>query len=110
MTNEAKRAYEREWYKRNPEKKKAANNRWELKKREEYRKFKEGLKCIRCGEDHIACLDFHHRDPSEKDGTVSSIARNNSTKKVLLEIEKCDILCANCHRKLHYEWGHNSTG
>lgn len=60
--------------------------------------------CIECGESHPACLDFHHRDRSEKVITISKgVTSNRLTKQKLLdEITKCDVLCANCHRKHHY--------
>ena len=60
-----------------------------------------GGKCITCGYSRsMHALDFHHRDPSEKDFTVSQYA-NLSWDKIVKELEKCDLLCANCHRELH---------
>jgi len=78
------------------------------KRRQDWREWlgKLKLKCIGCGEDHPACLDFHHKDKKEKDFTISSIPAKSFSEKnkqlVLLEIQKCDVLCSNCHRKLHY--------
>lgn len=63
--------------------------------------FKRNLSCVRCGETHPRCLDFHHRDPENKLGLVSRMVKCNSLEKVIAEISKCDVLCANCHRKLH---------
>ena len=61
------------------------------------------LSCKSCGENHPATLDFHHRDPKEKEATVSSLLANLKSKdSILKEIEKCDVLCANCHRKHHH--------
>ena len=61
-----------------------------------------GLKC-KCGEDHWACLEFHHRNPEEKEYTISYLCHSSLGKKrILKEIEKCDVMCANCHRKYHY--------
>lgn len=55
--------------------------------------------CKTCSEQDPRVLDFHHRDPSEKEFTIGS--RRSKSKEVLLkEIAKCDVLCANCHRKL----------
>lgn len=68
-----------------------------------YIDYKSKLKCVKCGEDHPACLDFHHKNPNEKDFNISiNIGSTYSINKILNEIEKCDVLCANCHRKLHY--------
>lgn len=65
-------------------------------------KYKSKLSCIECGESNIACLDFHHIDPTQKTRTVSQMVnRGCSEKRLLEEIDKCIVLCANCHRKLH---------
>jgi hypothetical protein len=106
MTKEQKREYERTWYKTiGKEKRDAANKKWELKKIAEFKEIKKNLKCNKCNEDDIACLDFHHLDPLEKDAAVGQIARKVSTKRLLEEIAKCEVLCSNCHRKLHYYAG-----
>jgi hypothetical protein len=61
------------------------------------------LACIRCLEDDPVCLDFHHREPSKKDTTISVAIRTFSLKRIGAEMSKCDVLCSNCHRKLHWE-------
>jgi len=67
-------------------------------------KLKEGLKCELCGEDHPACLDFHHRDSEQKDFSIANAhIRGKSLYKIQQEIAKCSVLCSNCHRKLHYD-------
>jgi hypothetical protein len=100
---EAKRQYERKWYKTTGSKKrKIANNRWRDKQRDEFLKFKATLKCSRCPENHIACLEFHHTDPTKKDIEVSQASFRWSMVRLKTEIEKCIILCANCHKKEHY--------
>lgn len=101
---EAKKAYERNWYNTiGKEKRLEANKRWSEKKADEFKKIKSTLRCNRCGESHIACLDFHHLDQSKKDGNISTLVRRCSSEKLLEEISKCEILCANCHRKEHYK-------
>ena len=60
--------------------------------------------CSQCGEKRIACLDLHHVDPSTKLYTIAVCVSNVVSKQKLLdEIAKCIVLCANCHRCLHYE-------
>lgn len=54
--------------------------------------------CIICGEPF--CIDFHHKNPSEKEFTISK-KTNLGKDKLLVEIQKCVCLCANCHRKVH---------
>lgn len=60
-----------------------------------------GGKCSLCGYDRcIRALEFHHPDPGEKDFDVSS--RLGSAEETLtVELEKCVIVCSNCHREIH---------
>jgi uncharacterized lipoprotein YddW (UPF0748 family) len=68
--------------------------------------LRTALKCSRCDENHPACLEFHHRNPEEKVTEVSTMVYTGSGKeKILKEINKCDVLCANCHKKEHYNAG-----
>lgn len=57
------------------------------------------LTCVICGEKDVACLDFHHI--KDKYDQVSHM-QTHSLNKINQEINKCIVLCANCHRKLHY--------
>lgn len=54
--------------------------------------------CVLCDEKFYGALDFHHIDPKQKD---KSVAKMTSRKAVKKEIEKCVVLCSNCHRKFH---------
>jgi transcription elongation factor Elf1 len=72
-----------------------------VKIRKWFKNYKSTLKCKICGENHISVLDFHHEDPKIKDKHVSSLL-GYSENKLKEEIEKCIVLCSNCHRKLHY--------
>jgi hypothetical protein len=65
--------------------------------------YKKTLNCKECGEDRYWVLDFHHRDPKEKDIDVSTLIRKGNKNKILKEVEKCDVLCSNCHRDLHFK-------
>lgn len=65
--------------------------------------LKKTLKCINCSESRWWVLDFHHRNPNDKEGSVSRLVRDSSKKKTKKEIDKCDILCSNCHRDFHYK-------
>ena len=59
-------------------------------------------KCSRCEEDDIACLDFHHISNNKDFNIAESLQRGFAIQKIKEEIDKCIILCSNCHRKLHY--------
>lgn len=56
--------------------------------------------CVVCGEDEPCALQFHHRNPKSKLFEVSR-AGTRSLEEVKKEIKKCDVLCANCHAKVH---------
>jgi hypothetical protein len=72
-------------------------------RREWFNELKKTLKCIKCGENHPSCLEFHHRDPKQKEFGIAAFVNTSNKEKVLKEIEKCDVLCANCHRKHHHK-------
>lgn len=57
--------------------------------------------CCFCGESVAVCLDFHHIDPSEKDRDVSYWRASKSKRKMIEEMLRCAVVCANCHRKVH---------
>ena len=68
----------------------------------------KGGKCQRCG--YCKCegaLQFHHRNPEEKDFTLSRInlSKGFSMDELIKEVDKCDLLCANCHSEEHYNNG-----
>lgn len=64
-------------------------------------KEESGNKCSKCGYDKcLAALEFHHLDPSQKEGGV--IGTTASLKKQREEVSKCVLLCANCHREAHH--------
>ena len=61
-----------------------------------------GGKCLDCGGVYVRDVyDFHHRDPAQKEMPLNQMFKLN-WKKVKSEIDKCDLLCANCHRIRHY--------
>jgi len=55
--------------------------------------------CVDCGEDDPLLLEFDHRDPESKVAEVAWLANRKPWRAVLAEIEKCDVRCANCHRR-----------
>jgi hypothetical protein len=58
--------------------------------------------CARCSQTHVACLEFHHRDPSQKDFLLSVGVAKYSLKRLQTEVDKCEIICSNCHRIHHW--------
>jgi hypothetical protein len=60
--------------------------------------------CKNCGEKHPACLDFHHINRNKHAANFSGLVNLGYGKaRLIKEISKCDVLCSNCHRKLHWE-------
>jgi hypothetical protein len=104
MCKPCARAYMKEYYKKTP-KLKRIRSEAERKLFAETKKFIDTVKasggCIYCGESEPCCLDFHHKDSKEKEYEISQLVHRKSLTKLKIEMEKCDIVCANCHRKLH---------
>ena len=60
----------------------------------------KGGKCQVCGYNRcINALEFHHINPKEKDFTISGGTKSFNTLK--LEVDKCILVCSNCHREIH---------
>jgi DNA-binding protein Fis len=64
----------------------------------------KGDKCERCGYNKcVAAMDFHHKDPSQKDFALSKNGHTRSWKSLTTEADKCELVCSNCHREIHEE-------
>jgi len=97
------RGYWRAWYARNRAAVGLARRRRKAEVRHFIQAHKAALRCVDCGENHPATLDFHHTNPAEKERSLGDIGKYGwSRTKVLAEIAKCVVLCANCHRKRHW--------
>ena len=72
-------------------------------KREWVNSLKKKKICSKCGEDRWFCLEYHHTNPENKKFTIAeSISKGYGKKSILKEIEKCMLLCGNCHEHFHY--------
>jgi transcription elongation factor Elf1 len=87
-------------YKDNPEyhKKRVAERRRLIKQKAiDYK----GGKCEICGYNKCSrALSFHHRNPAEKDFNISLRGHSRSWDRVKAELDKCVLLCANCHMEV----------
>lgn len=62
----------------------------------------KGGRCVRCGYNRsLAALEFHHLDPSEKDINISK-KRFLDLERLKPELDKCILVCSNCHKEIHY--------
>lgn len=73
-------------------------------------KYKNQFCCELCGYDKcITALDFHHTDPKQKDFNISFCKKLQLNDIIKRELDKCQVICSNCHRELHslQEWAFN---
>lgn len=64
----------------------------------------KGGKCSFCGYSKcVGALEFHHLNPEEKEFGISAKGYTRSWETIKAELDKCIILCANCHREIHGE-------
>ena len=91
-----------DYIRRNKEYYRAKNNEQRQKIRQHILEYKQRNSCIVCFENDPVCLQFHHRDPSKKEISIANVvSRGWSIKRLEKELEKCDLMCANCHFKYH---------
>ena len=95
--------YYSDWYKKNKQKKidrmRISKRNRRMRNRAFIRDYKQNAGCGLCGEHDPDCLQFHHVD-SSKEHDVSQMM-DFKKERILNEISKCDVLCLNCHMKLH---------
>jgi hypothetical protein len=94
----------KDWYERNKDyqKQNASKHRSEYQKRgrEYIWDYLSTHPCIKCGESDPHALEFHHARGAKVIEVSRLVGRGSSLEMLKAEIEKCDVLCANCHRKL----------
>ena len=98
---EDSRAYGRNWYKENKDRRVKQIRAYQAKQINKLRKYKIEHGCSVCGYDKCAeALDFHHRDAKDKEMSISKM-KGYSFETTLREIKKCKVLCKNCHAEGH---------
>ena len=104
-TAEGKKAYNAAYRQKNKERHRQSTRDVKNKRRKE-NKIRAinylGGECERCGltSPYYSVFDFHHRDPNEKEADPGSLM-HRSWETIFKEINKCILLCANCHRIIH---------
>ena len=93
--------YQQKHHQRTKKKKRKQQN--QLKDKRQHFVLEEmqrrGGKCAKCGFSDIRALDWHHLDPNEKVNSISEMVRDRvSMDKLQAELDKCELICANCHR------------
>ena len=88
----------RQWYLRNKEVHKADRIKRTLRNKKYYKEFKKNKPCLDCKIVYPTyVLDFDHRDGTKKRFNISLVS-SHSIETLQKEIDKCDLVCANCHR------------
>lgn len=104
---EQKTTYNRQYYQDNSMSMLEHARKRQGQTRDFVEQLKVGSSCKRCGINDWRVLDFHHRDKQTKEFSIAKATRSGySRERILQEIAKCDVLCANCHRLLHWEEKH----
>lgn len=98
-SRERNREHMRVWREANKERDR--KNWTELRRKKKEWLDSQKTSCNKCGESDIACIDFHHKDSTKKDANLSEAIARWSIKRLQIEVNKCILLCSNCHRKLH---------
>lgn len=99
---ERARIAERKYYRAHKEKVNTKNRLKSRRRKIEAIEYLGGV-CKRCnGKFHPSIYEFHHRDPELKDSELSKMLQL-SWIRLAEELDKCDLLCANCHRLAHHE-------
>ena len=97
---EKQKEVQRKWAKNNrrPVREQRENKaRYRLVKQNWFKKYKSQFSC-KCGESDPRCIDFHHK--KDKHLEISKmVSQGYSNKKIIEEINKCELMCSNCHRK-----------
>jgi predicted HNH restriction endonuclease len=111
------------FYKSNPDKVAASSKKWRTENKQHMLDFQReakrqrkleaiqhlGGKCHKCeGVFHPAVYEFHHTDPTTKTKDPSKMLLLK-WETITKELDKCQLLCANCHRLVHHTWDENAT-
>ena len=86
------------------------NKRTSQSQKDKVKSIKEhyGGKCVRCGYNKCQdALEFHHQDPTQKEFHLGE-KRGLSIEKLIPELNKCLLVCRNCHTEIHFEMKYTS--
>lgn len=107
---EYQKEYNKKWYKQHKDEVIARRKKRQIEIRDWFRRYKCTLVCMDCGINHPAVLQFHHRDRTSKSFAIADVVRRaTSYRQITSEMEKCDVLCVNCHAKRHWNEKYGSS-
>lgn len=103
VRSEKQKAYSKTYYETNKARIIATSKTTAKAYKDKWRSFKATLKCVQCGQNHPATFDFHHIDSTTKEASINTLLKNRAFKRAMEEVQKCVVLCANCHRIHHHD-------
>jgi len=98
--------YGKKWYAKNKKRQKDSSKRSKKRVIARNRKFIEEYKIshpCECGMTEAYCLSFHHESDDKAANVSDMVSRGYGIKKIQKEIDKCVVLCLNCHARLHHK-------
>lgn len=103
--DEDEMSVEMRYYYNNREEIRTEQNRQKNRRKLWFWWLKKAMVCIDCGNSYPPyVIDFDHRDEEEKEsGVARLVSQGASKKRIIEEVEKCDPVCANCHRERTHE-------
>lgn len=104
---EYQRNYQRSWHQRHRAERLASIRQRKAVIKAATSEYIQGIKsqlcCVDCGQHHPATLHFHHLHAEDKEFNIGhAVSAGISLDRIKKEIEKCIVLCANCHAIRHY--------
>lgn len=91
------------WYYQNRDHRMAVKDRRRNRLKRWFHEFKRReCRCDQCGEEHPATIEFHHVESKEFDVSIM-VNHGYSKERIMAEIAKCKVLCANCHVRTHFD-------
>jgi hypothetical protein len=103
--NELQKQRQKEWYLQNKELVKQRQRDQRASIRKWLLDYKQRHGCNKCSQRHPAALDFHHLDENKEFEIADAVMHKWAIARIEAEVAKCQVLCANCHRILHFENG-----
>lgn len=97
--------YDKSWYEANKIKRRGMIRARNLEANERNKEWVASYllahPCVDCGEDDLVTLDFDHVCGGKVDSVTELLNTYRSLKRIKEEVGKCEVRCANCHRKRH---------
>lgn len=97
----------KKWNEENNDYRNELSKKWRKNHKRLFNMYKINGICENCGtictQDNVNIFSFHHKNPEEKSMSLAYMASHKKPfTEIIMEIEKCSLICENCHRRIHY--------